>query len=58
MFVLTLSTPERASVFISNRTHKAIVKSYAASYNGYSLWYYNGKYKYIGVISSGELVKP
>lgn len=58
MFVLTLSTPERASVYIANRTHKSIVKSYAASYDGYSLWYYNGKYRYIGVIISGKLIKP
>lgn len=58
MFVLTLSTPENASVFISNRTHKNIVKNYAVSHDGYSLWFYNGKYKYIGVIISGKLIKP
>lgn len=61
MYMITSSTPERANIFISNRTHKAITKAYARFNEGRSLFFVSavGKpVRYIGFFMEGSLVKP
>lgn len=59
MYLITLSTPDRATTFVSSRTHKAIEKKYASSNDGKFLYFggANGN-KYIGYFSGGKLIKP
>ena len=58
MYLLTLSTPERANTFVSNRTHAALSRKWAKVKNGYAV-YFNGVcgMRFVGTFINGELVK-
>jgi hypothetical protein len=60
MYLVTYSTPEKANCFISNRTHKNIVTSWARYKSGAYLYFQgvNHQPRYIGYFSNGQLVKP
>jgi hypothetical protein len=60
MYLITYSTPERTNCFVSNRTHKAIVKSWAKFHQGAYLYFQGVSHKprYIGYFANGELIKP
>ena len=58
MYLLTLSTPERANTFVSNRTHATLSRRWAKVKNGYAV-YFNGVHglRFVGTFINGELVK-
>lgn len=60
MYLITYSTPERATCFLSNRTHKNIVNAWARYKHGAYLYFQgvNHKPRYIGYFFNGQLIKP
>ena len=58
MYLLTLSTPEHANTFVSNRTHAALSRRWGKVKNGYAV-YFNGVrgLRFVGTFIDGKLVK-
>lgn len=60
MFAFTLSTPDRTNLFVTQRTHKNLLKKWGKAKDEHDLfWIVGGKSpRFLGTIIDGKLVKP
>lgn len=59
MYLFTLSTPERATAYVSQRTLRNLIARYGRHREGYSV-FHSGVHglRYVGCIVRGQLVMP
>ena len=59
MYGFTLSTPDRATRYVSRRTIKNLMLRWGAACEGHALYYFGvSGPRYVGVICNGVLVRP